>query len=307
MNRQPTVILTALCWCISFLTPAIAAPSGAMLPLFVPAAEASAARQVLGHDFLSYRRTQGPRRGRDSVYLSGSNSSVLLDRETGLAVEVYNDTKTSGGSGPPLIAPDQAFVHVTEFFKTTGIVLDGVWTLTHHDYYAGSRQYDFTWRRVFRGVALASLINVTMDADGGHVLHYMLIDDPVVIPLQVNLTGEEALTIIAREKGWAHPVIKAADLQVWYPDGYPGPQALLWRFEIMNPDATTGSDSYLWADVNATTGKITRLDSPAGFFRRMLKGQKTLSVPLPKPDLKALRGAKLPPTVFQLAKLKKPK
>jgi hypothetical protein len=94
-------------------------------------------------------------------------------------------------------------------------------------------------------------------------------------------------------------------LQVWYAYGYPGPQALLWRFEIANPDARLGRDRYVWAEVNAATGEITRLDGAAGSLGPLPKGKKMASVALPKINAKGLRHAKLPPTVFQAAARKK--
>jgi len=267
--------------------------------------------RLLGHNLNSGQYAEGMYRGRRVAGFDGVAGDISIDRETGIVVDyVAGEVSASQETGPPTISSAGAFQIGLTFLRRSGIEPDGVWTLTDNDYHevgTGFRQYNLIWHRIFRGVQLPSSIGMSLDADSGQVTSYHLVDDPVTITLQMNLTGEQALIIVSERKRWAHPIVKRANLSVWYPSGYPGPQALMWRFEIANPDAKTGSDSYAWADVNATTGDIVRLGEPAGFFGPMPKAQKAVSVLLPKLDLKALRRAKVPPTVFQLAKLKKPK
>ena len=304
MNQWPLFLFVALYAFFGFSVPAKAAPPETLLFPVVPAAESAAAKHILGADFQSIQRSVGDWRGRNSVYLNGKTSSVLFDRDTGLPVQIYNNSKTVGGSGPPQITSDEALARANKFLKITGVVLDGRWALMENKYFDSGREYAFTWRKMFYGIELASFVSILMDADDGQILNYTLIDDPVTIPLQVNISGEQALALVVEKKGWLHPVVKTADLQVWYPGGYPGLQALTWRFEIANPDATTGDDSYVRAEVNATAGNIVSLDGPAGFFKSIPKGKKVMSVALPKINVKGLRHAKLPPTVFQAARKK---
>lgn len=281
------------------------------------AMEAAGAARVLGHRFRCTGCLEELRRGRRTSVLGGPEAGILVDQETGIPVDYISVTETndprtrsSSTSGMPKVTTSGAFDHATSFLRSIGVEPTGAWTLesnSHADLGNGFGRYSLRWRKVMGGVVLPALIDMLVNDDDGQVASYMLIDDLVVIPLQTNMTGEQALALVAEKKKWARPVVKKARLEVWYVGGYPGPQALLWRFEIANPEAITGSDSYVWADVNAATGEVVRLDGPAGFFGPMPKGQKAVAIALPKPNLKALRGAKLPPTVFQLAKLKKPK
>lgn len=293
----------------------IASLSRADVPLNnTTAAEGVAATitlQSLGRKLIGSHYEEGVYRGRRVAGFDGASGDISIDRETGIVVDyMTGKVDVSQETGPPIISSTGALRIGRTFLRGSGIEPDGVWTLTDNDYHEvgpGFRQYNLAWHRIFGGVQLPSSISVSLDADSGQVISYHLIDDPVTIPVQINLTGEQALTVVSEKKGWSHPALKRANLAIWYPNGYPGPQALMWRFEVANPDAKTGSDSYVWADVNATTGQIVRLDGPAGFFGPMPKGQKAVSVALPKPDLGALRGAKPPPTVFQLAKLRQGK
>jgi len=274
-------------------------------------AEAVSASQVLGHAFHCNSRSQELRRGRQTSSLGGHEANLWIDQETGLTVEFSNLNYGSPDvASPPKITAVEAVARGNAFLRQIGIEPNGTWTLTDQAYHEPSltnKEYELTWRKLFHGIQLASLICMTVDANDGQIVSYALVDDPIVVPLQVNLTGEEALALVLSKKGWQHPVIVGARLQVWYAGGYPGPQTLMWRFEVSNPDAKTGSDSYVRADVDAATGEIVGLGEPAGFFGLMPKGKRKVSIMLPKPNLKALRGAKVPPTVFQLAKLKKPK
>lgn len=243
--------------------------------------------------------------------MGGPEANLWVDQETGLTVEFSNFNHGSPDvASPPKITAVEAVIRGNAFLRQIGIEPNGTWTLTDQSYHEPSltnKEYELKWRKVFHGIELASLIYMMVDANDGQIISYALVDDPVVVPLQVNMTGEQALALVISKKGWQHPVLEGGRLQVWYAGGYPGPQTLMWSFEIANPDAKTGSDSYVRADVNATTGKIVSLGELAGFFGPMPKGRKAVSVALPKPDLKALRGAKLPPTVFQLAQMKKAK
>jgi len=314
MRSRYLAALIMMLWAAGGHIPSKAAPEGVALAPRMAPGEAAAALLLMRNDFHCTFRSQEQRHGRQTSILAGSTANIIkVDQKTGLIVEYTPKDVTgigSGASGSPSLTAEDAVARATAFLQTTGVKLEGLWTLTESSYHEqgpSDRYYDVTWRKIFHGIELPSFIDVLVDADDGQVRSYMLIDDPVVVPLQANLTGEQALAVVAEKKGWTHPILKKAKLDVWYAGGYPGPQALLWSFEIANPDATRGSDSYVWADVNATTGEVVRLDGPAGFFGPMPKGQKAVSVALPKPDLKALRGAKPPPTVFQLAKLREGK
>lgn len=317
MYKQWGLALAGLVWLIG-LSPTSAEPDRHPMTIsWMNAVEAAGAARVIGHSFQCTGRIDELRRGRRTSVLGGPEAGISVDQETGLPVEYssvteFNDprARSSNTSETSKVTASGAFDHATSFLRSVGVEPNGAWTLesnSHTDFGNGFGRYYLRWRKVVEGVELPALIDMTVNDDDGHVASYMLIDDPVVVPLQTNMTGEQALALVAEKKNWARPIVKKARLEVWYVGGYPGPQALMWRFEVANPDAKTGSDSYVWADVNATTGQIVRLDGPAGFFGPMPKGQKAVSVALPKPDLGALRGAKPPPTVFQLAKLRQGK
>jgi hypothetical protein len=310
MIQKYIATIVGLLWTVNAFGAIAAFSESVTLAPQMAFSEAAAAKQLLGNGFRCTFRSVEKRHGRQTILLGGSTANTLaVDQSTGIVVEytptIYTALENKA-SGSPFLTADDAVGRAVAFLQKTGILLDGLWTLTDKTYQehgTGDRDYDITWRKVFQGVELASFINVVVDADDGQIKIYMLIDDPVTIPLLLNLTGEQALNIVAEKKGWGNPVVKKANLQVWYAGGYPGPQALMWRFEVANPDAKTGSDSYVWADVNATTGEIISLGEPGGFFR-MPKEKKMVSVALPKINVKALRHAKLPPTVFQAARKK---
>ena len=305
------LVLVVLLW-LAASSPVTAAPQpGTGATPSLTAAEAVSASQVLGHAFHCNSRSQELRRGRRTSILGGPGANLWIDQETGLTVEFSNlSYRSPDVASPPKITAVEAVARGEAFLRQIGVEPNGTWTLTSQTYHESSltdKEFELKWRRIFHGIELASLIYMVVDADEGQIISYALVDDPVVVPLQVNLTGEEALALVINKKGWQHPVLEGGRLQVWYAGGYPGPQTLMWSFEISNPDAKTGSDSYVRADVDAVTGEIVGLGEPAGFFGLMPKGKRKVSIMLPKPNLKALRGAKVPPTVFQLAKLKKPK
>lgn len=314
MRGYHLATIVSLFWLASAFATVEAAPEGNALAPRMATNEAAATARLMHEDFRCTFRSQQQRHGRRTTILAGSTANTIaVDQDTGLVVEYTPKDHTGiyiGATGLPSLTAEDAAARATTFLRATGVRMDALWTLIENSYHeqgTSDRYYDITWRKIFNGIELPSFVDVVVDADDGQILSYALTDDPVVVPLQVNLTGEKALAIVAKKKGWMHPVVKKAKLDVWYAGGYPGPQVLLWSFEIANPDAKTGSDSYMWADVNATTGEVVRLDGPAGFFGPVPKGQKVASIALPKPNLKALRGAKLPPTVFQLAKMKQPK
>jgi len=314
MRGYYLAVIISLFWLSGTFATVEAAPEDVATAPQMAINEAAATTRLMRNGFRCTFRSQEQRHGRRTTMLAGSTANtVAIDQDTALVVEYTPKDHTGiyiGATGLPSLTAGDAAVRAIAFLQTTGVKLGALWTLTENSYHEqgpSDRYYDVTWRKIFHGIELPSFVDVVVDADDGQILYYALTDDPVGVPLQVNLTGEQALTIVAEKKGWAHPIVKKAKLDIWYAGGYPGPQVLLWSFEIANPDAKTGSDSYVWADVNATTGDIVRLGEPAGFFGPMPKAQKAVSVLLPKLDLKALRGAKLPPTVFQLAKLKKAK
>jgi hypothetical protein len=196
-----------------------------------------------------------------------------------------------------------------------GVPMQGLWTLTRKQYLdhgVGSREYDLQWKKVFHGIELPSFVNVGVDADTGEIIIYSLVDDPVVIPLPANILDKEtALRKVARDRGWTRPVIENARLAIWYVPSYPGRQTLLWRFELRNPDARNLRDSFVWADVDAVTGKITRLGLPGG-TGPVPPSMKSRQPPKPsgpspraKPDLKAARKQNIPLTVFETVKTRR--
>ena len=252
---------------------------------------------------------EGVHRGRQVAGFTGASGNITIDQETGIVVDYMTDSiPISSETESPQISSEKAISIGLAFLRRSGIEPEGVWTLTDNKYHEVSssfRQYNLAWHRLFNGVELPSFIIISINADDGRIISYHLVDDPITIPLQANITGEQALVAVSERKEWLHPIVRKVNLSIWYPNGYPGSQALMWRLEIANPDAKTGINSYVWADVNATTGEIIRLREPAGFFGPMPKGKKMVSVILPKPNLKALRYAKLPPTVFQLAAQRK--
>lgn len=226
-------------------------------------------------------------------------------------MQYTNSNIVMGATGMPKLTAKEGQRIAVSFLDGLHTPHDGLWTVVENKYLdhgSAFREYSLTWWKIFHGVALPSLINVEVSADTGEIIGYLLIDDPITIPLQVNLTRQEAIQAVINKIKWQHPDVRAADLSIWYIGGYPGRQALLWRLEMANPEATTGKDSYVWADVDAATGQVYSLGEPGGFVKMEpnTKAQGE-AVPTPKIDMEAIRKDKVPPTVFQLAKLKKAK
>ena len=276
------------------------------------AAEHSSLSHVLNPNTPYNIRHEAVRRGRASVNLAGPSFDADIDKETGLLTGfTIENRRIDTLSELPILTAEKALTDASAFVGRTGLSLDGLWTLTQEKYLdhgSAGREYSLQWSKLFHGVELPSLIDVHVDAATGEVYSYLLIDDPVTIPIQVNLTRQEAIQAVINKIKWQHPDVRAADLSIWYIGGYPGRQALLWRLEMANPEAATGKDSYVWADVDAATGKVYSLGEPGGFVKmKPVSKAQGEAVPMPKIDMEAVRKDKLPPTVFQLAKLKKPK
>jgi len=275
-------------------------------------AERSSVARVLSPDTRYNFRREAERRGRASVNLAGPSFDADIDKETGLLTGFTLENRHIGNlSGSPALTVEKALANASAFVGRTGLSLNGTWTLTQEKYLdhgSAGREYSLQWARLFQGVELPSLIDVHVDADTGEVYSYLLIDDPITIPLQVNLTRQEAIQAVINKIKWQHPDVRAADLSIWYIGGYPGRQALFWRLEMANPEATTGKDSYVWADVDAATGQVYSLGKPGGFVKMKPNAKaQGEAVPMPKIDMEAIRKDKVPPTVFQLAKRKKAK
>lgn len=313
MPLRITALLTTFlgAWLVVQSLSAAAAPRTAIPTVALMPEEAAVVSSVLGHAPLCTQRVEGTEHGRPGVGLVGPDFDAGVDKETGILTGFSRQgIGGSGLAGPPLLTSQQVQARAEAFLQRAGVRVEGVWTLKkveYHEVGPGFRQYDLNWVRLFHGVQLPSLILMVMNADSGGVMQYALIDDPVIVPLQPNLTAEDAVRVLVTKKMWTHPIVRKAELIVWYKGGYPGPQALLWRVEAANPDAKTGSDSIAGADVDAVTGEIATLRTPLGFFQIKPHSADAKPTVLPTLDLKALRGAKLPPTVFQLAKMKQPK
>jgi len=272
------------------------------------AASSAIAARALGRAFSVNFRNDGLNRGRQSIGLSGPAGTVNIDQETGLVVQYTNADIVTGASGVPKLTAKEGQQIAVDFLDRLHVPHDGLWTLVENKYLdhgSAFREYSLTWWKTYHGVALPALINVEVDADTGKIIGYFLVDDPVTIPIQVNLTQQQAIQSVINKLKWQHPDVRAADLSIWYKGGYPGPQALLWRLEMANPDATTGKDSYVWADVDAATGEVYSLGQPGGFVK-VNPGAKVQGQDVPKQalDLAAIQKDKPPPTVFQLAKLR---
>lgn len=315
--RTDAILCVALALC---LTSATAAPVTRVPtpPIAITPDEASIVTRALGHplDMKFIGRSQGIQRGRLTLGLAGAEGSIGIDKATGLVVDFHPASHFSQDVAPPdpALSVDAAQAIAMSFLERIGIPhLEG-WTLKDKVYHEWGgkdsycRGYSFEWVKLFHGVEMPAFITVDVQADSGQMLDYILIDDPVVIPIQVNLTDEDAIRVVAQSLHWNHPAVKKVALAISYAGGYPeGPQTVMWRLEMGNPDAATGADSYVWADVNAATGEIISLGKPAGFWQKPKPGQPIEPKPtLPRPDIKAIPKGASPPTVFELAKEKKP-
>lgn len=310
MSLRNTTVLVAWVWLMVHSPPINAAPRP--LPLVaMPPAEAAALTSALGHTAVCTRRGVGSSRGRSVVGFVGADFNASIDSETGILTDFFKtEASASGVTGPPLLTRKQAQEKAVAFLDQHGIQVEGTWmlkTAQYHPVGPGLREYNFDWVKTLQGVQLPSLILMSVGADSGDVESYKLIDDPVYVSLQPSLAAEDAVGVLAEKKGWAHPVVRQAELIVWYAGGYPGPQSLIWRLEIANPDGETSRESAARADIDARSGEILTLFSPLGFARIKPGSGEAKSIALPRPDLKALRTAKPPPTVFQLAKMRKAK
>lgn len=308
---------------------ALGLSAAAATPLpFVPAPpipltpdEIAVVTRALGHrlDMEFQSRDEGTYRGRLTLGLTGLSGKISIDEQTGLVVNFSKDYALYSlpqGVPPsdPALSMDAAQAIAISFLQRIGIPhLEG-WTLESKEFHAWGgpnsylRGYSFEWKKVFHGVEMPAFITMNVFADNGEIWDYDLVDDPVTIPIQVNLTGQDAIRIAAQALGWAHPMIKKVDIVIWYLGGYgQGPQTVLWQLEMGNPDALTAADSYVFAGVDAATGKVISLGKPAGMWRKPKPGtSEPPKVALPKPDLKVIPKGSAPPTVFALAAKKKP-
>lgn len=294
----------------SLLNQALADAPLKPLPVLTPA-ETTTITNALGHDFQCNYRAERQEHERPSITLGGSSFNATIDKETGLLVDFHRlGTQDSGVTGDPKINMDTAVANATAFLNRINVPPTGVWALDSKEYHEagqGLREYDLGWSKTLDGIELPSFISIIVNADTGEVSYYTLVDDPVTVSMIPTLTAADAVAVLAQKEGWTHPITQEAELMVWYKGGYPGPQALMWHVTVANGDAQIGENSLAQAYVEAVTGELVTVMTPAGTVRLTPEMKKKGRAPLPKIDRKALQAAKVPPTVFQLAKLAKQK
>ena len=260
-------------------------------------------------------QSTGARRGRPTVYLHGLDAEAQVDVATGILVNYQSLDKAAYDSGldHPQVGPEGALAVASAFVERAGIPLRA-WSLRwEHCLSHGANvwAYDVQWGRLIEGVRLPAIADVDVDAQTGVVLAYFIIDDPVTTSLKPRISAQQAAEVVAARMGYQQPVVESVELAVWYRPAYPGRQALLWCFTRMS-DAATPGVHLMGANVDAVTGELVQIMLPMGTELPPVPGRERKNkrpqvkpapakIKAPTLDLAALKNAKAPPTVFQVA------
>ena len=293
-------------------------------------AEVQVAR-VLGQSVTWTSAGVGQSCHRVTVMLDSASTSAAIDNQTGLLIKYNNKTFPSPQTGAPALTLSDAQSRASFFMQSVGVSLAAPWfqsTAIYMDHGSGWREYAFSWKKIVQGIHLPASIDVAIDADSGQVRSYMLIDDAVTISLVPTMSANNAAIAVAQNQNIVNPVVQSAFLTIWYhpvyfdyTTGQPGVQTLYWEITLQDPNATSGSTSTVIARVDANTGSVeTILETPSISHHSLAphkkadksKGSTKKSGSrvsfirlLPHMDKQDLKHTKLPPTVFQLASLKR--
>jgi len=261
---------------------------------------------------------------RSVIILFAPEANVFVDASTGVMTHYASHPGLSKATpDASAIGADQALANAQAFLARVGIPLQE-WTvrsLKHFDHGTGGQEYEIEWSLYYYGVEMPAYLTVDIDALTGDVDDYIMVDDPLTIPIQPHVTVEQAAAAVARRMGFTHPVVDRAELSAWYTSDHPGPERLFWSFENMREAGTPpeSRNRAMMAEVDAVTGEFVGAGIPMSMQRRQ-PGSKTGHNPGSKPkppqkpapvviahlqaNLPVPPKAKPPLTVFQEVKLK---
>ncbi len=234
------------------------------------------------------------------VALSSPECDICLDRETGIATSLFTSGRHDTSSMPDNIPEQVAVEHAARLMALAGVdVLDG-WTLSSvrlRDAGSAGRRYDVGWRRYHCGIRLPSFISVEVNAATGAVTSFLMVDDPVKIPVHFPLSWQAAMARARALKRIGSLTVESAEPAITYDPEPPWPQRAVWK--IVCSDHTDGRRYE--AVIDAVSGEVSHV-YPARSNKKKAPatGATVLSRPaVPKVDWKAARKAKPPQTVFQ--------
>lgn len=284
---------------VAGLCPAPAQPAGDSLPEwarpYVPYAE-----RVVGSPqqwvFAGLRVAQH----RQVVAMSSPECHICLDRETGIATSCLFDGRSDTSSMPHNIPEQEAVEHAARMMACAGVNVHDGWTLESvrfHDAGSAGRRYDVGWRRYHCGIRLPSFISVSVNAATGAVTSFLMVDDPVKIPLHFPLSWQAAAERVRASKRFRPLTLESAVPSITYDPEPPWPQRAVWK--LVFTDETDGLRYE--AMVDACSGEVFySFPAQAGRKRPPASGATARRRPaVPKVDWRAVRQTKPPLTAFQ--------
>ncbi len=234
------------------------------------------------------------------VVLDSPRGTVCVDVETGV-VTWYFGSGLRGPSPLPDIPEKEAVDRATEITARAGVDVRDGWTLTSvklQDAGTAGHRYDVDWRRFHFGIRLPSFISVMVNAATGAVTSFLMVDDPVKIPMEFPLSWQAAVERLVGEGRGKSMRIELVEPHITYDPEPPWRQRAVWHIEAF--DAATGE--YRGGRVDAVTGEVERWFHARS---RAAKGRATQAkaskrFTAPRIDWRAARRSKPPRTAFQL-------
>ena len=261
---------------------------------------------VIGERFEVTDQRDAEAAHRPAIRLTSTIGSAYIDQETGLLTRFLRNSKQRAAPGDPEIGADVALNEARAFVGRVGIQLSEPWVLVQLKYLdrgSAGREYLLEWKKILHGVQLPAFVVVWVDAHSAVVMNYMLVDDPVLVPLATQITGDQAVGLIAARQGVRRYATEEKRPVIWYEGGYPGPQALFWQVTLRDLDAKPGEAGVHRSRVNAVTGRVQSI-SVSEDFGAEASGTDRHAEDVrvenrPTVDLQRAAKATIPPTVFE--------
>ncbi len=119
--------------------------------------------------------------------------------------------------------------------------------------------YNFLWRKYIGNIESPSLIFVSVNPATGAIIHYISIDRPVTVPLENQITQQEAESISLKK----FPGIEGATIDSKLKVGYDekGSQRLMWECSVSGAPKDFILQGGI-VHIDAQSGEIIRIDVP---------------------------------------------
>lgn len=119
--------------------------------------------------------------------------------------------------------------------------------------------YNFLWRKYIGKIECPSLIFVSVNPATGAIIHYISIDRPVTVPLENQITQQEAESISLKEFPGIEEATIDSKLKVGYDEK--GSQRLMWECLVSGAPKDFILQGGI-VHIDAQRGEIIRIDVP---------------------------------------------